>query len=811
MTPENPLVNQVPAAPEQAQQPAPVDATNLPRELWYPIWQLLVDMETQDEIPRRYEVREILKRRLFFRGEQYWWWNGDTNTWCPPNQVPLGVTEDDFQQPSFQHVTNILQAYSLSLCSVLSQNNTAARFWPEKPSNFQDIQTAKNASKVADLIHRQNDWQNLIDQQTYYMCTDGFLGSFTRYVSDGEKFGHDERDIYSPTEVAVGPATVSCPSCGYSAEGTTETQPICPDCGQPVQDVAAPTATVPTYAGTVKIPRGQEVVSFVPALQLRRTMWADDQSEFLYLDWITDAHKSVVMATYPDKAKAINSSDGGEPGGVANSYERIARRILYLGTGRHTGMVLRDLGTFQRAWIRPKAFWAIDGHADGETTPCTRCQLLNLFPDGCKIVFFNGVYCESANESMDEKWETMHTMPGEGQLRETLTSAMIPIQEQLNDAINLLFEIMMYGVPEGFAADKLLDFEARSRQTANAGNLTPVNLDGTAGIGDKLMFTPAVEPSQAMMAYINLLLNQIPQLISGAFPALFGGDTGSNDTAAGISIQRNQALGRIGRAWRRMQTFLANTDAKAVRCFAKNRTEDVEIPKETNSGEYESDFIRLEDLQGNVIAYPEVDAQYPTLQADIRNLIMNLYNGAPANPLTLSMLQIPENLEYVMRMLGATDLEVPGEQQRIKTNKDIERLVQEQPVMTPPQPGQPPNEQNPQGVPPQPPQAIPSIQPDADVDDLKVAADTCKAWLISDAGLEAKETNPMGYQNVLAYLKACTQMGKAQQLQQAVAAQALSGTGPLSDLGGAEHISATKRAMPPPPEAGPSGPQPSTA
>jgi hypothetical protein len=141
-----------------------------------------------------------------------------------------------------------------------------------------------------------------------------------------------------------------------------------------------------------------------------------------------------------------------------------------------------------------------------------------------------------------------------------------------------------------------------------------------------------------MMKYIDMLLNAIPQMLSGYFPALFGGDTGGNDTAAGISIQRNQAMGRIGRAWRRMQVFLANTDGKAVRCFAKNRTEDVEIPKQTPSGDYDSDLIRLEDLQGNVTAYPEVDAQYPTLQSDIRALMLNLYNNAAGNPLTMQMM-----------------------------------------------------------------------------------------------------------------------------------------------------------------------------
>src|SRR6266850_483258 len=525
------------ANPQQAQQaPAQAPPGEISEELQNRIRDLLLSMEMDDEVPRRYEIREILKRRLFFRGEQYWWWNADQGMWMPPTQVPMGDM-NDFEQPAFQHVTNIVQATLLGLCSVLSQNNTQSNFSPQKASDPKDVQTAKNASKVTDLIHRNNDWPNMVDQQTYFMGTDGFIGSYSRYVSDGEKFGHDERDVLEPTEVPVGPPTVQCQNCGYSEEGTTDTQPICPDCGQPMTDVPAPTATVPKKTGSIKIPRGQEVVTVVPALQLKRTMWADEQSEFLYLDWITDLHKSVAMATYPEKADKIASAAGGESdGGTVNTYERIARRLLYLGSGRHTGVMLKDLGTFRRAWIRTKAFWGIAGHHDGEKVPCTRCQLLSAFPEGCHVVLFNDVFCEARNESMDEKWETMHTMPGEGQLRETLISAIMPIQEQLNDAINLLFEICMYGVPEGFGSEKLLDFEARSKQVASAGNLTPVNTDGQ-DIRASLLFTPAVEPSVGMMKYIDMLLNSIPQMLSGYFPALYGGDTGGNDTAAGISIQ----------------------------------------------------------------------------------------------------------------------------------------------------------------------------------------------------------------------------------------------------------------------------------
>jgi len=52
------------------------------------------------------------------------------------------------------------------------------------------------------------------------------------------------------------------------------------------------------------------------------------------------------------------------------------------------------------------------------------------------------------------------------------------------------------------------------------------------------------------------------------------------------------------------------------------------------SGNYESDTLRLEDFQGNITAYPRWMAQYPTLEADVRALISNLWNGT--NPLFLA-------------------------------------------------------------------------------------------------------------------------------------------------------------------------------
>lgn len=782
----NPLV-------DDQTEPIGPNNENLAKDLQIELWNLLQQQERQDEIPRRNEVCEILRRKLYYRDEQYWWYSADQGQWFPPTQAPLN--DSDYQPPAFQHVTNIIRPFAESLQSVLSQNNTQAVFFPESAEKEEDVLTAQKATKARELIHQRNDWQNRVDEMTYYMCTDGFFGAYVRQVSDAEQFGTEQMTVYGSQEVPVGNPSVNCPSCGYQDEGTTDQAPTCPDCGEPMQDVPAPTAQVPVPVGQISLPKGQEVITIVPALNLRRTMWADHQCDFLYLEWVFDIHKAKAMSRYPHAADLIEASAGSYgDGGIANSYERIARRLLYLGTGRHTGMILQDLGVMRHAWIRPCVFELVKD--DG-----MKAKLQQLFPNGAYVTFYNDVYCESRSECMDEYWETMHTCDGEGQIRPTLISSIIPVQDQLNDSINLLFEQNMNGVPEAFGDQNTIDFEARSQQTAAPGNMTPVDLQPGQDIRSKVLFGTAVEPAVALVNYIQELFGPIPQFITGAFPALFGGNTGSNDTASGIAIQRNQALGRLGRSWRRLQNFCANLDGKAVNCFQKNMTQDVEIPHEDQSGGYQSDWIRIEDMQGNVSAYPEVDAQYPTLQADVRGLLLSLLNEG--NPLFLASMQTPENMEYLWTQLGLTDVQSPGEDQRKKTLNDIDQLSQE-PPQTIQQPQQP-------GMPPEPPQMVPTVKPDALIDNLPVALATVQQWLRSDEGQQVKQSNPMGYLNVYSYAKAIDQLQKQAAFQQAVVGQAMAGNGPAADLGGAEHIQAPQGSNPNAPEPPSNAPSPSAS
>lgn len=740
----------------------------LPKELQLELWDLLTSLEAGDELARRVEIREILKRRMFFKGQQYWWWNEKQGLYLPPWERPA---DSDDELPTFMHVTNIFQAFCVSLMSVLSQNTVPARFWPQNVKQPVDVATAKNATKVVDVIHRNNGMSNKADDATYFLWTDGFIGGYVRYVADGERFGYDQQPIMEKQETEIAPAQAVCPEC-QEVYALDTNFGVCQECGAELKEQPAITADIPVETGVEDIPRGQEVIDIVPALNLKRSMWADEQKDFLYLDWVTDLHKAAAKATYPHAEDGIDAGAGesGGQGSGTDIYERLARRLLYDGTAgltRTSGSNLPDLGTFHRAWLRPRAFWQIQ---DKEK----RGKLLELFPKGCYVAFYGDVYLESRNESMDDKWRVMHAMPGEGQVRETLGSSIVPVQEQLNDAVNQIFETGMYGVPEGFADQNVLDFEARKQQTALPAAMTPVELTANQDIRSKVMFSPAVEPSAALMNYMGQLFSPIPQFLCGALAALFGGDTGTNDTASGIAIQRDQALGRVGRVWRKLQQFWAEVDMLAVRCFAKNRSEDVDYAVLGPGNEFKNETIALDEIQGNLVAFPEVDQQYPVLQGQIRGLILNLLNSG--NEIFGAVIQEPANLEYVFKQIGLTDIEVPAEDSRLKQQREIEQLLKEQPLPGPmdPQTGQP--------------QLLPSIPPDFELDNHAVEEIEGKKWANSEAGQTARRDNPAGFENAKLHIMAHEQMNKAKQLQMAIVSKGIEGGGPAGDLGGAEDV-----------------------
>ncbi|MGH9756245.1 MAG: hypothetical protein ACRD4M_00775, partial [Candidatus Acidiferrales bacterium] len=178
----------------------------------------------------------------------------------------------------------------------------------------------------------------------------------------------------------------------------------------------------------------------------------------------------------------------------------------------------------------------------------------------------------------------------------------------------------------------------------------------------------------------------------------------------------------------------------AVDCFRQNRPNDVEVTLLGAGAAFESKWIRLADLKGNLFSYPETDEQYPTLWSQQRGVLMQLL--ANPDPQIQAVLAHPENMALLKRLIGLEEFVLPDEESRTKQYREIAQMVGEAPVV---------HEEAGAGGAPPVESLLPSIVPDEFADNHAVELEICKRWFSSDAGQVAKVEAPAGYANVRAH------------------------------------------------------------
>jgi len=756
----------------------------LPERLEGALRRLVQQFSFESDSTRRQEVRRIKQAHQFWRGLQYLWWNERDQNWHLPFEQNLsdGSSLDDL--PLYEFVTNIYQAFGLSLVAVLSQDVPRVRFFPSSAQAEEDVAAAKAATEVAQLVERNNRIGNLIVEEAFNLWTDGKVGAYVRFVVDGQRFGfHPETEI-GAREVKIGADVYVCPECGAEnkAKGRVEdrreilaaggadrrddvrgrrieTQGAddgpalsddnlsspCDVCGASLTEedfVAGETVTVPTTETRQRVPNGQEVVTIVGGLELKTPPWANEMHEYPYIQWNMEVHQARLRAAYPHAADKI----GSPVATGSQEYERLARLSQSQGGPLTEGGDINiNLITFQRTWLRPWAFFALDDKG-------LRDDLLGMFPDGAYVAFAGDTYCESRSENMDDHWRVLHALPGDGSSgRPALGDALISVQERFNTLSNLQMETYEYGIPPIYADSEVLDFDALQSQTAEPGAHYPARAKPGQSLASGFFQPDAAEVPPDLAEHAAGLMGPVAQFLTGAFPAQFGGAMSNNDTASGYAMARDQAMGRIGLVWRRMKFFHADIMLLAVDCFRRNRPNDVEVTLLGAGAAYESKWIRLADLKGNLFSYPETDEQYPTLWSQQRAVLLQLL-GNP-DPQLQAVLAHPENMALVKRLIGLEELVIPDDESRTKQYREIAQLVGEMPLVR--------RQDVTAAVGPTAAAAaggavdaeviLPSIMPDEFADNHAVELEICMRWFSADAGQVAKIEAPLGYANVRAH------------------------------------------------------------
>jgi hypothetical protein len=822
-------------------------------ELVHALRELVRQYRQEGVVARRHEIRRIRQARLFWQGLQYAWWNPNDMNWHLPFEQRFSDDRALEEMPRYQFVTNFYQGFGLSFIAVLSQDVPSVRFYPQSAQSLEDIAAARAASDVSQLIEQNNHVEQLLTSIGYFLWTDGKLGAYVRYVADGQRFGFHEENILEALEIPLGEDVYICPQCGketpaphpvaqaFRPEGvsspvapttadrktltpegvsygnddefssTSHESPVtsylsCPACGAELTDAnlrRAERVTVPRLVGARRVPNGQEVISIAGGLELNTPVWANEMHEYPYLQWQAEVHRAKLKAAYPHAAGKIESSPSQSAEDV---YARVSRLSVEQGLPSiHPGDALMNLITFDRTWLRPWAFYAVEDEA-------VRNELLALFPNGCYVAFAGDVYCESRSESMDDHWRVLHALPGDGQNRPSVGDSLVQVQERYNVLSNMQAETYEYGIPPIYADPQVLDFDALANQVAEPAAHFPAR----ARPGQPLaagFFQPA--PAQVppdMIRHQQDLIGPVAQFLTGLFPAIFGGNMEDVKTASGYALARDQAMGRLGLVWRRTKQFYADVLLLAVDCFRKNRPEDAEIPLLGPDGVLDARAIRAADLKGNICVHPEADETFPRLKSQQRGVLQQLFSIN--DPVLQRALTEPANLGYIKNVLGLSEMVIPGEDSRNKQLREIQQLLASAPIVvnlplapnsfpvTPsPHPVIPSEARNPSSSntaedvaqskrdssSPSAPRndgriadrddsrsseeqssevtrhsplvtshslLLPSVPVDQLLDDHAVEFEECKRWANSEAGQSARMTNPAGFANVRAHAEA---------------------------------------------------------
>lgn len=658
---------------------------------------LKVKAEKRDYPARLIEVIQAWEAALFYRGFQFlipqrgggWIIPGESTGYGPTMQMDLALLP-----------TNIYSARAQMIIAALTRTVPNVRFGPQDAGSDAGITAAESADKFVKVIRRNIDLIMVQTDAARYLWTDGRFGYWSRFVKDGQKFGweqdDEEDDLIPETEPpdaeASGPTPVERAATA-SEEGGEDTGPndredeshpteptddqtepagdLSRDQGEAVGEEEEEEATEPgSEPLNSRTPIGQEVRTAHGKLEMKLVpMMANDLCEVDVLILENEVDLGRARGMFPWVANDIK---GGDRGTAEGEISRLARQNVKLGMQSTyvTSDSFADDVTIQRVWMRPAYFM----HAPEEE----REDLIEMFPNGCLLVYAGDCFCYARNESVDDSWALGQAYAGDGQNRNAMGTSTMPIQKRLNNWLDLMNDLFVRAVPKKWMDSKVFNIDALRQQTNIPGDIGGFKRQPNVPVAEMIFVEPQVTLPQTLPDFIKEYSGPLAELLSGAYPALAGGDVGTADSGVAIATQRDSALGRLAPTWHSIKNCEATSMKQLVSWGAKCR--DKSVREKIPGGE--TIKLELNDMKGNILCYAESDENFPETYTQRKNGVTQIFTDAAKNPQLGEALYNAENLELLRAMTGLRDIYMPEVTARDKQLGEIEQLINQKPIPT---------------------------------------------------------------------------------------------------------------------------------
>lgn len=679
--------------------------------------------EVKGAAERRFAWRNMLDV-VFNEGDAVW-----TQIGAP--QGPQLRHNEDAGDDELHYPFNIFQQFGREHISIVAEP-WKIRMEATDPSSPDALKIAKAADAMRQRIEEKNDMKKVRIDAARLSWTDGRVSFYSRWVTDGARFGYEDREQQEETQEGVG-------------EGDD------PPKKKPRQ------------------PKGGEVITPYGVLECKVPINMRESSDFMWRQLSFEIDLTSAKSMYPWLADSLQ---GGEPGPGEYNFDRTTRLAVTQGIRLITesGDTTKSLPTWQRTWFRPSFFAEIEEDE-------TRMWFQDNYPNGAMVAFVGDTYCESRDESMDDHWKDIHPLPGDGQATPACGEIIMPVQYAVLDMVDLAMETFMKGIPAIYCNKGMVDLQAISKQKAGPGAhySSKQDLEPDQKMADSFWPEPIPELSASAMAFLNQIFTNVPQSLTGLFPAAVGEADSNNQTAKGLQLLQSASKGQSGIAWGAFVEAYASSMEQLIRIGAYFRA------AEAKDGQIRvgSVDVDLEDLYpGNWACKKDGDESYPNTHEERHQAIRELKADVEALPALGQFFQSPKNLALLKDDYGLTDYEVQGASSYEKQMSELQQLLQETPV---------PNIQAKQQYmqaawkakltkqpipPPPPPEAF--LQSSVkigkyDRDEYELAA--LVDWFNEPEGIQAARDNPDGFLN--AQLHADLHQARMDQKQAAAQQKAL--------------------------------------
>lgn len=745
-------------APQQQAGEAAAAQKGLDPVLQKALIEIRTAFKQQYQPKRMIFIRECMKAFEALRGNTYALLNDRNAALDSINELMQGMVDGGDDPSMHDHNENIYQMFCLSFIAALMVDLGKVRYIPADADDEADQEIAKKGSRIQAYNERKNKEDALNQLKLLYLwCTGGYF-RYVRY-----KVTKAAGTKYIP-QVQVQKTQVSedryiCRNCG---EETPESavpvfqSPACPDCGSPLQQsdfFGGEFMDLPVKVGELEVADGMTAFDILSGMQVDVNPEVQKLEDTEILDYQVETSPAKLRSAYPAMYTAITPGMGADASSSGDASVQ-ARSLQTTPGSNQKPLTAEGLVTYSRCWFTPDAFYQLEDKNLAD-------QLKAKFPKGCKLSLCGqDIFLDAVEEDMTEHWTWCGTILGLGMYPFAVGKVVLDLQERITDIVNiehaylarLAFGTILYD------AD-IIDGQALAARFLTPGNMTPVTRTddetGTSKSLQDLMFQPEFKVDPKIFDASERLTRRA-QLLAGILPQIFGGSDPNVETKGGQEQALSTALGRLKQFVNQMRSESADGARISVRCSVDNMDEELKIVEEgEQANSYETVRLLKAELNGDFFTYPQTAEGFPSTYEQIQSRIMQLLTAKNLAPAIGNLITDPDNARTIARYVLPEEMSLPGEEQSAKIKKVINRLAQAKPVVG----------QDPKGE----PIALPSILPEPEVDDPKECVALSKKWLLKNFDQEV--TNPGGYSNVLAYLKASARLAKQQMADAAIQAQ----------------------------------------